>query len=443
MADLAVTGKHSFARFRAEGPTLESLKRACAGVADAHLNHALDRAYAVANAIRVRGADAQPTAERKGLGWVAVSGEDDKPYRPVNVPTAPFPQFDVEVDVHGLAGPLTQIHTRYMLAHARPPQFRQAAALARGGSREVKGIRADDRARRAGPRLRPRNGFARRRSLEPHERAPQARARGRREELDDPLVRHADERLRRQHRSRFVRRGGRRHLPPHAARHVPRGLRRQVRRRGRRASRRSPQAAHPRRRRREPRRQHGDAPGPPRRAREQFAAGAVAAQRGALVAGVDLAAADEPGRPLGRLRQPVGPHEGRRDRLAARDGRGQGAPERFGATSSTPASTTRPPPSARKRSTGGATTGRARRTPSPARASIATRRTTRSSAGTTFASPPSSSRSATARTAAPTRRARSSPIRSSSTTGSARSSSPARRTPAAVSARGRTRRRRR
>ena len=139
MADLAVTGKHSFARFRAESPTLESLKRACAGVADAHLNRALDRAYAVANAIRVRGVDAQPTTERKGLGWVAVSGEDDKPYRPVNVPTAPFPQFDVEVDVHGLAGPLNAIHTRYMLAHARPPQFRQGASLARGGSREVKG----------------------------------------------------------------------------------------------------------------------------------------------------------------------------------------------------------------------------------------------------------------------------------------------------------------
>jgi hypothetical protein len=139
MADLAVTGSHSFARFRAESPTLESLKRACAGVDDASLNRALDRAYAVANALRVRGTEAQPTAERRGLGWIAVSGEDDKPYRPVNVPSAPFPQFDVEVDVRGLAGSLNGIHTRYMIAHARPPQFRAAPALARGGSREVRG----------------------------------------------------------------------------------------------------------------------------------------------------------------------------------------------------------------------------------------------------------------------------------------------------------------
>ena len=139
LADLAVTGKHTFARFRADNPTLESLKRACPGVADANLNRALDRAYAVASAIRVRGTDAQPTPDRKGLGWIAVSGEDDKPYRPVNVPSAPFPQFDVDVDVRGMAMTLNTIHTRYMIAHARPPQFRQAPALVRGGAREVKG----------------------------------------------------------------------------------------------------------------------------------------------------------------------------------------------------------------------------------------------------------------------------------------------------------------
>ncbi|HVH43703.1 MAG TPA: hypothetical protein VM925_15215 [Labilithrix sp.] len=139
MADLAVTGRESFASFRAGAPTLESLRSACGGIDDAHLNRALDRAYAVANAIRVRGTDPQPTAERKRLGWIAVSGEDDKPYRPVNVPTAPFPQFNVDVDVRGLAGSYDSIRTRYMIAHARPPQFRQGPAAARGGGREVQG----------------------------------------------------------------------------------------------------------------------------------------------------------------------------------------------------------------------------------------------------------------------------------------------------------------
>src|SRR5262249_10976741 len=105
MADLAVTGKSTFNRFRSDNPTLESLKRACPGVADANLTRALDRASAVGTAIRVRGTETQPSAERRGLGWIAVSGEDDKPYRPVNVPTAPFPQFTVDVDVRGMAGP--------------------------------------------------------------------------------------------------------------------------------------------------------------------------------------------------------------------------------------------------------------------------------------------------------------------------------------------------
>lgn len=48
-------------------------------------------------------------------GWIAVSGEDDTPHRPVNVPTAPFAQFDiaVPVTVNGTSSSLT---TRYMIA---------------------------------------------------------------------------------------------------------------------------------------------------------------------------------------------------------------------------------------------------------------------------------------------------------------------------------------
>ena len=50
--------------------------------------------------------------------WLAVSGEKDTPHRPVNVPTAPYPQYDIAVPmtVNGQAVTLT---TRYMLAASR------------------------------------------------------------------------------------------------------------------------------------------------------------------------------------------------------------------------------------------------------------------------------------------------------------------------------------
>jgi hypothetical protein len=139
-ADLAVTGRAVFARFRASPPTASRLLRSsCPGVDAGALDRALDRAYAVASAIRVRGTETQPTAERRNLGWIAVSGEDDKPYRPVNVPTAPFPQFNVTVDVRGIAGRVQSLSTRYLIAHARPPTFGLATTTADGGSRRVTG----------------------------------------------------------------------------------------------------------------------------------------------------------------------------------------------------------------------------------------------------------------------------------------------------------------
>jgi Zinc dependent phospholipase C len=56
---------------------------------------------------------------RTGLDWIAVSGFDDTPHRPVNVPTSPYPQFDVSftVPLAGLGGTL-DVTTRYMIASA-------------------------------------------------------------------------------------------------------------------------------------------------------------------------------------------------------------------------------------------------------------------------------------------------------------------------------------
>src|SRR5260370_31065216 len=63
------------------------------------------------------------TEERRVLGWIAVSGEDDQPHRPVNVPSAEFPQYDLAITVplRGYNGQPPQapivVNTRYMIAY--------------------------------------------------------------------------------------------------------------------------------------------------------------------------------------------------------------------------------------------------------------------------------------------------------------------------------------
>jgi pimeloyl-ACP methyl ester carboxylesterase len=155
-ADLSVTGRKSFAKFSAAPPTEAEIFQAvrpsgrkappcrfhCTAsqkcesgcpsilppltVTDADLTiactKAVDRAFAVANVLRVGNmvpladgsSDSSP--QRKALGWIAVSGEDDQPHRPVNVPSTKYPQHDLTVNVHG-----TDVHTRYMIAQAQAP----------------------------------------------------------------------------------------------------------------------------------------------------------------------------------------------------------------------------------------------------------------------------------------------------------------------------------
>jgi hypothetical protein len=121
-ADLAVTGRRSFARFRESPPDERAIFGAARAeprlktTADSALRNAvkaaLDRAYAVAQALRLP----SRSPERKALGWIAVSGEDDPPYRPVNVPSTDFPQYDLTVSVRGQS-----IRTRYMIAQSKAP----------------------------------------------------------------------------------------------------------------------------------------------------------------------------------------------------------------------------------------------------------------------------------------------------------------------------------
>jgi hypothetical protein len=144
-ADLAVTGRRAFAAFRRARPgetycqslasrTLSSGCPAPAGLpaaADlvAGCRRTLDRAYAVANHLRTGQAlQANPgkVNERNALGWIAVSGEDDAPHRPVNVPSSDFPQYDLDVLVPAPLArpphpPVVRVATRYVIAQSRPP----------------------------------------------------------------------------------------------------------------------------------------------------------------------------------------------------------------------------------------------------------------------------------------------------------------------------------
>lgn len=135
-ADLAVTGTKAFGIFQGWRPANDYCNRietmppvaGCPefpespGVEEwrAGCRLALDRAYRVANflrsgqAIRAAGQrfdkdgnltpDAaldlkRKTDERAALGWIAVSGEDDAPHRPVNVPSSDYPQYNIRVGV--------------------------------------------------------------------------------------------------------------------------------------------------------------------------------------------------------------------------------------------------------------------------------------------------------------------------------------------------------
>src|SRR5439155_13886588 len=73
----------------------------------------LDRAYQVAWFLRGE-------TDRGGLGWIAVSGEDDLPHRPVNVPRTPFPQHNLYFTVPGDLGEVP-IQTRFAIATAADP----------------------------------------------------------------------------------------------------------------------------------------------------------------------------------------------------------------------------------------------------------------------------------------------------------------------------------
>ncbi len=131
IADLTVTGRRTYDEFRTGISSLELEEKVRARLqaqavsppaTDAEIqtamDRALDRAYAVAWALR--GSVPQQQALRPGLGWVAVSAEDDMPHRPVNMPAPPYPQYEVSVTPPTPGGSLT-LATRFLVACAEPP----------------------------------------------------------------------------------------------------------------------------------------------------------------------------------------------------------------------------------------------------------------------------------------------------------------------------------
>jgi hypothetical protein len=134
IADLCVTGRESF---RQLGPRnvddavdwarVESAVRSAAVLPETktrrmiegraplpapgpdHVKRAIERAQKVHAYLRA--SEKERALLRPGLGWVAVSGEDDLPLRPVNVSVTNHPQRDVTLRVWGLEVPL-----RYVLA---------------------------------------------------------------------------------------------------------------------------------------------------------------------------------------------------------------------------------------------------------------------------------------------------------------------------------------
>ena len=129
VAQPAVTGRQAFTNFVAWAPTDDSLVQQVNTFFPGNsfdpaqiqqtAHNVLDMAYTTLWAIRSN--DPGWRAFRAQQGWMAVSGIDDTPHRPVNVPIAPYPQYDLDFAVPypdlQMSG-VKSVTTRYMVASA-------------------------------------------------------------------------------------------------------------------------------------------------------------------------------------------------------------------------------------------------------------------------------------------------------------------------------------
>jgi pimeloyl-ACP methyl ester carboxylesterase len=137
LAQLSVTGRQAFNSFvswnpsfapDSSGPQVSDLvqlvKTGQAGLPAIGSNITLDQLTQASTAVltdaytalwEIRSNQTAWRQFRQNSDWIAVSGEDDTPHRPVNVFTAPYPQFDVAVPVV-VGGKAATITARYMIA---------------------------------------------------------------------------------------------------------------------------------------------------------------------------------------------------------------------------------------------------------------------------------------------------------------------------------------
>lgn len=125
-ADLAVSGRESFETFKKlHQKGLLSEKALVQFLPEAenqaefmqYASKAIERSYSVANALM-----APQIHQRKDLGWIAISSEDDQAHHPVNAFSSPFTQRLLPVPMSS-----TIVDTRYIIAPSKEDQFIEAA----------------------------------------------------------------------------------------------------------------------------------------------------------------------------------------------------------------------------------------------------------------------------------------------------------------------------
>jgi hypothetical protein len=126
-ADLCASGRNAYGLFTgsppAQGAVASAASSLLAGVnfGGAVLQTAVQSAFSRANAVASCVGAIQPSKTvRAGLGWIALSAEDDPPRRPVNISALLYPQYDLAVSVPTQSGPMTTVEARYVVISDEP-----------------------------------------------------------------------------------------------------------------------------------------------------------------------------------------------------------------------------------------------------------------------------------------------------------------------------------
>ena len=131
-ADLCASGRNAYAAYAASPPApaavtlsmnwlFTQLVAVLAPFDAATIQTSVQSALARANAVAGYLGLVQPSkAVRDGLGWIALSAEDDPPRRPVNISTLPYPQYDLTVSVPIQNGAMATVQARYVVMSDHP-----------------------------------------------------------------------------------------------------------------------------------------------------------------------------------------------------------------------------------------------------------------------------------------------------------------------------------